>query len=237
MGDRFNNFSGKQSQFSQDLFHKWKAEQNEEIASRGADKDPAVEEEHNNHMLRQNLNAYICYKELDKYTECLREKNLISSNENGGGYEVNMKGNAHEKLCRPTHTAYVACMSSRRNQEALLGNAAIHPNCSRHREDLFHCMEANSEVETRTHEPQCDSKYRRMLRCGLNHLWNDYWHAITKVGDAEEYHLYELSRDDNKRQEYLRVITTNEEELHQQRLEKKDREQGYYLYPERRNQQ
>lgn len=233
---RFNSFSGKRFQFSQDLFQGWKHEQNAEIAMRGASKDPAVEEEHNNYMLRQNMNAYLCYRELDRYTGCLKEKNLITSGEGGTGYEINTRNRVNEKQCRSTHTPYVACMGAQQNQEALLGNAAIHQNCTRQREDLFHCMEENKEKETKLHEAQCEMQYRRMLRCGLNHLWNDYWRAITKVGDAEEYHLYELSRDDNKRQEYLRMVTTNEEELRRQRADKKGREQGYYLDQTKRDQ-
>ena len=235
----------KQSQFSLDMYEEWKVKQNEEIANRGADRDPAVEEEHNRYMLRQNLNAYVCYKDLDKYTACLEDKKLIrrSDGEDGAGgsaglsssatFEVNTQNKVNEKLCRATHNAYVSCMSSKTNQEAVLQSASLEPHCTEHRSSLFHCMRENQMTEAQTNTPQCTTAYRTLLRCGLNHMWNHYWREITKFSDTDEYHLYELSRDENKKQEYLRMVTSSEPELQRQSHLKEMEEirLGYFLDP------
>lgn len=231
----------KQSQYSLDLFEEWRAKQNEEVSNRGADRDGAVEEEHNKSMLRQNLNAYVCFKELDKYTTCLEEKHLIrrrngddgssSSSPAANSFELNTRSGVNEKLCRATHKAYVSCMSSKANHEAVLQSASVEPHCTERRYSLFQCMRENEAIETQTNEAQCTAAYRSLLRCGLNHLWNRYWREINRIGDADEFHLFELSRDDTKRQEYLRTVTSTtaqREEDYEERLKSKV---GYYLNP------
>ncbi|EPY25858.1 hypothetical protein AGDE_11662 [Angomonas deanei] len=187
----------KHSQVSLDMFEQWKREQQEEISNRGADKNRDSEELYNQHMLRQNLNAYICHKELDKYTTCLQEKNLIVV-DGSSNYEINTKNKLNEKLCKSTHFPYVRCMSSKENQELLLQHAALHPLCQTKKLNVLSCMEKNADIETKTNVPQCEESYRSLLRCGLNHLWNEYWRALTKFTDKEDFQLYELSRDENK---------------------------------------
>lgn len=233
----------KQSQFSLDMFEEWKMKQNEEIAQRGADPDPAVEEEHNRHMLRQNLNAYVCYKELDQYTACLEEKKLIRRSDDGNGsgaagttsaaasFEINTQSKVNEKLCRATHNAYVACMSAKPNQEAVLQASSVEPHCAERRAVLFQCLRDHQATEAQTNTPQCEDAYRRLLRCGLNHLWNQYWRQITQFTDTDEFHLYELSRDDNKKQAYLSAITTTEAQQQAYRREAQETVLGYYLDP------
>ncbi|KAG5505939.1 hypothetical protein JIQ42_06734 [Leishmania sp. Namibia] len=234
----------KQSQFTLDMFEEWKATQNEEIAKRGADRDPAVEEEHNRHMLRQNLNAYVCYKELDKYASCLEDKKLIRRREDDGArgrgtttssiassFEINTQNKANEKLCRATHNAYVSCMSSRDNQEVVLHSASLESHCSERRAALFQCLRENEASEAQTNTPQCTESYRSLLRCGLNHLWNHYWREMTKFSDVDEFHLYELSRDDNKKQAYLRALTSSEAEQQSDLREARELALGYYLDP------
>ncbi|CBH17614.1 hypothetical protein, conserved [Trypanosoma brucei gambiense DAL972] len=221
------NAVSKHSQFSMDLFDQWRAEQREAIADRGSDPDPAVEEAHNNFMLRQNLNAYICYKQLDEYTACLEKHNLIEHGDDRR--EINTRNSINEKKCRATHIAYVGCMGSRLNHETLLQNAALHSSCASHHVSLMECYNTNREVETSTEVPQCVPFYRRLIRCGLNHLWNDYWRALTNFGEAEDYHLYELSRDENKKQEFLRAITSSVEEQRNYLRTRREQEKGYFL--------
>ncbi|KAG8344240.1 hypothetical protein ERJ75_000188300 [Trypanosoma vivax] len=217
----------KHSQFSMDLFDQWRREQEAKIAERGSDADPAVEEAHNSFMLRQNLNAYICYRKLEEYTTCLEKHNLIERTETT--QEINTRNDINKKKCRSTHNAYVECMGSQRNQEALLQNAALHQNCASHHMALMECYNENRAKETQTSEPQCIPLYRRLMRCGLNHLWNDYWRALTKFGEAEDYHLYELSRDDNKKQEFVRAITTSVEEQREHLRKQQEQQKGYFL--------
>ncbi|KAK7193962.1 hypothetical protein NESM_000308000 [Novymonas esmeraldas] len=230
------NTPAKQSQFSLDRFEEWKAQQNDAIAQRGVDSDPAVEEEHNRHMLRQNLNAYVCYKELDRYTACLEEKKLIHHRGDAGvssvaaSFEINTHNKVNEKMCRSTHTAYVACMSSQASQEAVLQSATLEPHCSGIRTALFDCMRDNHAVEAQTNTPQCADTYRGLLRCGLNHLWNHYWREVNRFSDTDEYHLYELSRDDGKRQAYLRTITSTAAQQQADRKEGREMVDGYYLH-------
>ncbi|KPA77025.1 hypothetical protein ABB37_07374 [Leptomonas pyrrhocoris] len=233
----------KQSQFSLDMFEEWKVRQNEEIANRGADGDAGVEEAHNRHLLRQNLNAYICYKELDQYTTCLEDKKLIRRSDDGDSgagasssssavFEVNTQNRVNEKLCRSTHNAYVSCMSAQKNQEAVLQSASLEPHCTEQREKLFHCMRTHQQTEAQTNTPQCTTAYRTLLRCGLNHLWNRYWRELTKFSDTDEFHLYELSRDDNKKQEYLRMVTTSEPQQQAHAREREEMRDGYFLDPD-----
>ncbi|CCW63499.1 unnamed protein product [Phytomonas sp. EM1] len=223
---------GRESQHSLNLFAEWKKEQDAEIANRGADPDPAVEEEFNQFMLRQNLNSYVCHKELDRYTTCLQEQHLIKRDDGTGSIEINTKSKVNERFCRATHNAYVSCLRSRQNQEAILQNALLEPHCVSQRNDMLQCLEESREKEARTQEPQCMAWYRRCLRCGLNHMWNTYWRAITKFGDAEEYQLYELSKDDRKRQEYLNMLTTSLHEQEEMRRERERAFSGYHINPE-----
>lgn len=232
------NTPAKQSQFTLDMFEEWRVKQNEEVANRGADRDPAVEEEHNRYMLRQNLNAYVCFKELDKYTTCLEEKKLIRRSggddnalSSSAAFEINTQNKVNEKLCRATHNAYVACMSSQTNQETVLQSASLEPHCTEPRERLFACMREQQVTEAQTNTPQCTTAYRALLRCGLNHLWNHYWREITKFSDTDEFHLYELSRDDNKKQEYLRMVTTSAEQQAAHLKEMERARHGYFLDP------
>lgn len=225
----------KHSQVSLDGFDKWRKEQQKIIADRGADGDPAKEEEYNQFMLRQNLNAYVCHNELDEYTGCLKANHLLNYEENeqsGSRVEINVKNKANEKLCRKSHTAYVTCMSSKRNQEAVLQNAVAQPNCTEYREEMLRCMAKNSDHEVQTNEPQCLSLYRALLRCGLNHDWNHYWRSITKFGDADEYHLYELSRDEKKKQEFMRLATSTTQGNEEYKMYQKNLKKGYYLKSE-----
>lgn len=197
-----------QSQFSKDLFYRWKQQQIEKVAERGANvASPAAEEEYNNTMIRQNLNAYICHKQLDLYAQCLSANGLLdTSNEK---FEINTKNKMNEVRCRTTHMAYTDCMSSKANQETVLHAASMNPNCAIRRGDLSQCLEERREVETRTNEAQCMEPYRRLVRCGLNHLWNDYWRSLTNFGESEEFHLFEMSRSHKKKQEYLEFVTSD----------------------------
>ncbi|EPY43379.1 hypothetical protein AGDE_00542 [Angomonas deanei] len=129
----------KHSQVSLDMFEQWKREQQEEISNRGADKNRDSEELYNQHMLRQNLNAYICHKELDKYTTCLQEKNLIVV-DGSSNYEINTKNKLNEKLCKSTHFPYVRCMSSKRKSRVTItarGTAPTVPNEETQRPVLY----------------------------------------------------------------------------------------------------
>jgi hypothetical protein len=193
------------AQFPRDLFHIWKKQQEDQISERGANIDPGLEEEHNQAMLRQNLNAFVCYASLDKYTECLKANNLLDKR--GDDYEINTRNRQNEVRCRPTHMEYVNCMSSNTNKEAVMRSAAMHPSCQTRRQVLFECFREHEVEETRSNNAQCSEPYRRLVRCGLNHLWNEYWRSLTNFGENEEFHLYQMSKDDKQRQQFLQFAT------------------------------
>jgi hypothetical protein len=193
------------SQFPKDVFHSWKREQEDKIGDRGAHLDPSMEEEHNQSMLRQNLNAFVCYAQLDRYTDCLKANSLLDKR--GEEYEVNTRNHQNEIRCRPSHVEYVNCMSSQANKEAVMQSAAMHPACQTRRQVLFECFRERQEEETRSNTPQCNEPYRRLIRCGLNHLWNEYWRSLTNFGEHEEFHLYQMSKDDRQRQQFLQFAT------------------------------
>lgn len=224
----------KHSQSALDGFDNWRAEQALAVAQRGADSDPAKEEEHNQFMIRQNLNAYICYNELDTYTACLQAHNLIHHEEDGH-VETNVANKANEKFCRKSFGSYTQCMSSKTNQEAILQNASVHPSCADQRDQMLQCMSQNSAVEVSTNEPQCISLYHTLIRCGLNHQWDHYWRSLTKFTDADEYHLFELSRDDNKKQELMRLTNSTRQQQQQYAKHREDLQKGYYTNPHNRS--
>eukprot|EP00796_Vickermania_ingenoplastis_P004816 gene4816-3458_t len=219
----------KNGQF-QSAFEQWKAESRARIAERGADKNQETEEAYNRLMLQQNLNAYVCHQELDRYTACLTDKSLLSRVEDpiaGSRVEINTESKANEKMCRKTHNAYTKCLSSRANQETVLQNAVMQPACSKKKEELLRCMSLNNEVEVATNVPQCSALYRSLIRCGLNHQWDHYWRSLTKFGDADEYSLFELSRDDTKKQEYMRLATSTPRDQDAYREYRANLAQGY----------
>ncbi|EPY25267.1 hypothetical protein STCU_00437 [Strigomonas culicis] len=235
----------KQSQVTLDLFNEWQKEQRAAVAARGASSDPHEEEAYNQFMLRQNLNAYVCHRELDSYTACLHEHGLLSYERepsyrkssdtadgtsffqkhfaqnqstaaapggaaqqafSGGRFEINTKNRMNERMCGRPHRAYVGCMAGREQQEVVLHHAANEARCHALRDEVLQCMEAKQEASRPTQEPQCGAPYRRLLRCGLNFLFDDYWRGLHQVGEAESFQLFELERDDNKKQEYLRML-------------------------------
>ncbi|RNF07689.1 hypothetical protein TraAM80_03211 [Trypanosoma rangeli] len=114
---------------------------------------------------------------------CLKRHHLIEHSDRE--HEINTKHSMNENKCRTTHNDYVTCMGSNNNQGTLLHNAALHSNCHDFCVELMNCFSTNRELETQTSEPQCIPFYRRLLRCGLHHLWNNYWCALTKFGEAE----------------------------------------------------
>lgn len=234
------NTPAKVSQASIDGFEEWKKEQNLAVSQRGVDADPAKEEEYNQFMLRQNLNAYICSQELDGYTECLQKHHLLRREEDsfsGSRIEVQTARRANEKLCGKTHRAYFKCMESQINQETILQNAAQHVNCIETRKELLQCMRDNSEREMQTREPQCMHLYRSLLRCGMNHLWNHYWKSIANVGEGDEFHLYELSRDDTKKQAFMRLSTFSEKDQEAYLQHRENLNMGYFLDPNTKSSQ
>lgn len=195
-------------------FQEWRAQQEIGIGNRGEDiGNPAAEEEYVRFMIRQNLHAYVCYRELDKFTACLEEKKLVRSADGGGGgqVELNTANRDYERVCKATHKAYMGCMKSQRHQEAVLENACLEPHCSSQRYAHFQCLGVNHKSELKTNEAKCEDSYRRLLRCGLNHMWNEYWRAMTKFGDAEEFSLFELTRSDRRRQDFIQAITTSDD--------------------------
>lgn len=221
----------KHSQLTMDAFEAWKKEQNAAIARQGANEDEAKEEEHNKFMLRQNLNAYICHMQLDDYTGCLRQYHLLREEDDpqtGNRFEIDTRQKKNERLCRKSHNAYVKCMTSQQNQNAILEDAAEQPHCRDIRGELLACMARNNEVELATHTPMCTTLYRALLRCGLNHQWNRYWRGITKFGDPEEFNLFELSRSDSKRQELMRFTNSSPEDMEEHRQYLESVRQGYF---------
>lgn len=212
-----------ESQFPKDLFHLWKQQQHEAISERGSNTDPQVEEQYNQTMLRQNLNAFVCYKQLDDYTMCLKGYGLLDKK--GEEYEINTKNKINEVKCRRTHWEYTNCMSSQKNQESVLQNATLHPACQSRQQELLECMSERKDEELKTGVAMCTQPYTRLIRCGLNHIWNEYWRSLTNFGEADEFHLFQMSRNDRKKQQYLEfasnpaaIAKTGNEVEHERRM-------------------
>lgn len=193
------------SQITMDNFMLWKETQKHQVSQRGASSDVSAEEKYIQHMVHQNLNAYICHRELDQYMTCLKEKNYIKTDHMVGASMgiAGVNSNSHERHCRSAHLVYASCMQSRAHHETIIQNSVAEPSCMTQRVNFVECLDNNAAIESSNQVAQCSQHYRVLLRCGLNHLWNKYWRALVNLGETDEFHLYELERDDNKRQAYL----------------------------------
>ena len=193
------------SQVSQDAFAVWKRQQAELITRRGEDpRNPDAEEAHNKNMLRHCLNAYICHMELDAYAGCLKKNGLWGAR--GDEYEVPTKAPMHQVKCPMPLEKYTKCIGSEENHRTLIGNGILNANCRPFHKTFFACIEVNKDKTIEDTERECTPAYRRLVRCGLNHLWEEYYRAVNNVGDQEDFQSFELHGDSKKREMFTTLV-------------------------------
>jgi hypothetical protein len=87
--------------------------------------------------------------------------------------------------------------------------AAVGVNkCVPLRTDLALCVERSplgAEQGAELFEA-CQGHWRKMVRCGLNHLFEDYFREITGFGVLNEVHLFDVDND-RKKDEFLQEMS------------------------------
>ena len=141
---------------------------------------------------------------------------------------------AINRVCKTPFYHYSQCITSKENQETVVKTGMVNPNCRKTNESLIKCMQvhindeeseidsgayANSEDRERHFnariEEGCSAVYTKLVRCGLNHLWEEYWRAITNYGEQEEFKSYQLENKIGAKTEYNKTITEVKQQLKQ----------------------
>lgn len=216
-------------------FLSWKRKQAATISDRGADNaDPQNERLYNDHMTRRCLDAYVCHQELDIYGQCLIKNKLWDSEKAGSLMLPETATSAIERVCKMPFHRYSQCITSKDNQETVVKTGMVNPNCRKTNESLIKCMqvhisEEESELDSGAHsrnedrerhfntriEDGCKDVYTKLVRCGLNHLWEEYWRAITNYGEQEEFKSYQLENKIGAKNEYNKTIGDVKQQLKQ----------------------
>lgn len=194
-----------QSQVSMDAFAEWKRQQAELVTRRGEDvRNPEAEEAHNKRMMRHCLNAYICHMELDAYAGCLKKHGLWGAKSDE--YEVPTKAPMHQVKCPMPLEKYTQCMGNEDNHSTLTANAIMNANCRAYHKNFYSCIDVNRNKSIEETERECAPAYRRLLRCGLNHLWEEYYRAVNNIGDQEDFQSFEIHGDPKKREMFTTLV-------------------------------
>ena len=176
-------------------FDAWRDTEHDAVSQRGAvPNDFQAEQRYVQGMSSNVLRAYICHKEVDVYTQCLLDKKIVRE-EDLNKADVNLKM-AKEKCAKPV-AAYLSCVENTRNYETVVQCATEHPRCGTPRRETFQCMERYAD-DKEQQGLQCRHVHLSLVRCGMNHLWDEYWRAITGFGVEEELHLYDMQKQKAK---------------------------------------
>ena len=145
-------------------------------------------------MLKQLLRSHVCHVQVDEYAECLVRKKVISEDD-VGRIDVNAKLAASK--CKAQVDRYHTCMESQPHHQLIYEQAATNAKCTHAQQVLLGCLE-RAPPQQATQTRLCYDHYLAALRCGMNHMWNDYWRALSGFGVEEELHLFDLSRRQDK---------------------------------------
>lgn len=235
--DPFSRASGPFTS-DDDRFLDWKRKQARAVADRGTDlTNPANEDTYNTHMTRRCVDAYVCYKELDVYGRCLIDNRLWDSDKMGNVMLPDQSTPMIERKCKLPFHNYTQCISSRDNQDTVVKTGMMNPNCRRTHESFIQCVQVHIREEedeadrgrggsaaSHDHfnariEDGCGRIYSKLVRCGLNHLWEEYWRAITNFGDQEEFKMFQLESTMGAKSEYQQHIGEVKREIQKEGLD------------------
>ena len=188
-------------------FKSWKNAQQQSVTDRGASDDPAEEEHYIARMIQAVLRSHVCYREVDAYTKCLVRRKVLTEEQviQMSVSEVN-QSQARAK-CGSEVQAYLQCQNKREHQDMIVKAACGVNKCVPLRNDLAMCVErAPLGVEQGPELfESCQGYWRAMVRCGLNHLFEDYFREVTGFGVLNEIHLFDLEND-GKKDEFLQEM-------------------------------
>lgn len=176
-------------------FKEWQVAQARAVRSRGESEDLDKEKKYIDNMIRSVLRGYLCYREVDEYSDCLIRKKIVHPDDLHRA-EVDMR--RAEVFCKDEVGKYQACMGKKVNHETVVEAATGHTSCEDLKVGLQICLEKHMDPDLQ--ERHCLRKYSELLRCGLNHMYDDYWKRISGFGTTEEAHLYEIAKDTTKQQ-------------------------------------
>ena len=184
-------------------YAKWKVVRNERISVEGATPDATEDHKRIRSCFLKVMDAYLCHVELDELAGCAVTKKLIGA----GDSPNSLKPRELDFHCAKPFSRYKSCLESEEKRATLTQAAATHSACVRQRANFQVCIERalddpemkpNFLLQGTEHLP-CDPEHRFLLRCGLNHLWNDYFRTINGVGDAEDFLSFRVDGDDGLR--------------------------------------
>jgi hypothetical protein len=175
-------------------FTEYQKQQTSNVTDRGAHESKEFEEKYIGKMIKTVLRSHVCYQEVDRYTQCLVDQNLVHKDELWHAEVNQIKA---QQRCGPAVEGYNKCMNRKENHEAVVATAVAAPQCKFVSKELVMCLERQPGAD-RDDLENCHRGYLTLLRCGLNHMWDDYWRAISKFDIEEEAIMYEASLKQKK---------------------------------------
>ena len=177
-------------------FNKWQLAQAKNLRSKGASDDLDHERKYIEGMMKSVLRGYVCHREVDDYAECLLRRKIIKEDELD---KLNINMRQAEVFCEAEVKAYTGCMTRKLNRDTIVEAATGHASCEDLKANLQICLEKQPD-DRDVQEEKCLRDYYTLLRCGLNHMWDDYWKKVSGFGTAEEMHVFEVEQDHFKQQ-------------------------------------
>ena len=192
--------STNESQLDEHRFASWRRERNVRISEEGSSTDREEDQNRIKASFRRLMDAYMCHVELDALGACALEKKVVVKH----GEQVRKQKDL-EYHCGKQLDRYGTCIESEEKVVTLNHAVASHKLCLSQREKFQMCIEnslddpklkPNELLQDHAHLP-CDAEHRKLMRCGLNHLWHEYFRTINNVTDKEDFLEYRVdtSRD------------------------------------------
>lgn len=172
----------------QNRFHHWKAQQSAEVTLRGYSEDIKEEENYIKHMIRLVMRSHFCHKQVDQYAECLLDNKLVTEEELDSA-DVSMQ--AAQVKCPKQIEKLVTCMDKTSHHAELVDTVVRHQKCDFIHRDFLRCVDTKPETAL---ERDCIRPYFSLLRCGLNHTWDDYWRTVGGFDQIDDVIMYDVER-------------------------------------------
>jgi hypothetical protein len=188
-------------------FGQWRFDRQQRISIEGRSPDPEEDYKRISASFGKVMDAYLCHLELDDLMACGQKHNIIGKQE-----LPNLQKNKNPWLyhCDTPVTRYTSCMESSEKQATLVQAIVGHRECLKPRERMQLCVENNIDhpgmrpigiSKSQTQIP-CHAEHRGLMRCGLNHLWHDYFRAINGIGESEDFLMFRTETDNGTRSSF-----------------------------------
>ena len=123
-------------------FQVWDKAQVDATTKRGESYNPEEEEEYMERMMSDNMRAYTCHTEVDKYTQCIMDHKVLPPGVPID--EATIDPVIAEVKCPQAVETYARCMDDGERRNVIVVSAVEQPKCIYNRIDFERCLEKHS---------------------------------------------------------------------------------------------